>query len=120
LKDLNEDLVKNIKTFQHKNLENLLKILDKKQVNIALLSESKIGKSLTRLIEHKESAPLKETAQTLVDKWRQIAKDEKMSKLKPVELPHIPDDVKTSLDDLVADAEEPIYENFFSLIIKTL
>ena len=37
LKDLNGDLIKNLKTFDEKNLENILKMLEKKQVSILLL-----------------------------------------------------------------------------------
>jgi hypothetical protein len=37
LKDLNTDLIKNLKTFDEKNLENILKLLQKKQVTILLL-----------------------------------------------------------------------------------
>jgi hypothetical protein len=40
LKELNEDLIKNIKTFNEKNLEGIVKNLDGKKVTINLLAKS--------------------------------------------------------------------------------
>jgi cell division protein ZapA (FtsZ GTPase activity inhibitor) len=82
---------------------------------------------LTRLIEHKEGVTeeLKEIAQKLIDKWRQIAKEEKMSSSKkkeekPVDLPYLTEEVKDKIEEICFKSEEPSYERIASLIIKTL
>ena len=56
----------------------MLKVLQRKQINLDLLAESKVGKTMTRIIKGSYSdSELKETAQNLINIWKRIAEKEK-------------------------------------------
>jgi hypothetical protein len=54
LKELNHDLLKNIDKKDEKNIENIIKLLRKKEVSRELLKETLVGKSMSKIINQKE------------------------------------------------------------------
>lgn len=83
LKEMNQDLLKNIDRKDEKNIESLIKILRKKQISRDLLKESLVGKSLSKVINQKEKFPkeIVELAKNTVAIWKsQVEQETKMAK----------------------------------------
>jgi len=95
----------------------LIKVLKRKKINIELLAQSKVGKSMTRITETKfRDKAIVENAQNLLNCWKQMAKAEKAKKQVQTEreerdkkeeqeienhkLPYIPKEVQRRIFDL--------------------
>ena len=111
IKELHSDLLK-YSDKAKANADNTLKILQqlsKKKIDRKILAESKIGKTMTRIIQFKdghfsnpeEQQQIKSKAESIINFWKKVANKEKEAaqeaalKLPPkdVKLPFIPDDV---------------------------